>query len=85
MTGVMSTEDDEEVDSEIQMFQNADFSSVKARDVMSPRTEIVALDLFDIVEELKDLFIDTGYSMVAYGNLLDDILEYVHSLIYSKT
>jgi CBS domain containing-hemolysin-like protein len=82
ITEQMSTvEDDEEVDSEIQMFQNAlDFSSVKARDVMSPRTEIVALDLFDSVEELKDLFIDTGYSkIVVYQNSLDDILGYVHS------
>lgn len=82
ITEQMSTvEDDEEVDSEIQMFQNAlDFSSVKARDVMSPRTEIVALDLFDTVEELKDLFIETGYSkIVVYQNSLDDILGYVHS------
>lgn len=78
----MSTvEDDDEVDSEIQMFQNAlDFSSVKARDVMSPRTEIVAIEMTDSIEELKDLFIETGYSKVLiYQNSLDDILGYVHS------
>lgn len=78
----MSTvEDDEEVDSEIQMFQNAlDFSSVKARDVMSPRTEIVAIELFDHIDDLKALFIETGYSkIVVYQNSLDDILGYVHS------
>ncbi|MBE0392574.1 CBS domain containing-hemolysin-like protein [Flavobacterium sp. 7E] len=78
----MSTvEDDDEVDSEIQMFQNAlDFSSVKARDVMSPRTEIVAIEMTDSIESLKDLFIETGYSKVLiYQNSLDDILGYVHS------
>jgi CBS domain containing-hemolysin-like protein len=56
-----SVEDDDEVDSEIQMFQNAlEFSGVKARDVMSPRTELVAIDLFDTIAELKELFIETG-------------------------
>ncbi|SHF95787.1 Hemolysin, contains CBS domains [Flavobacterium fluvii] len=82
ITEQMSTvEDNEEMDSEIQMFQNAlDFSGVKARDVMSPRTEIVAVDLFDSVAELKTLFIETGYSkIVVYQNSLDDIIGYVHS------
>jgi len=82
ITEQMSTvEDNEEMDSEIQMFQNAlDFSGVKARDIMSPRTEIVAIDLFDSVTELKNLFIETGYSkIVVYQNSLDDIIGYVHS------
>jgi len=82
ITEQMSTvEDHEEMDSEIQMFQNAlDFSGVKARDIMSPRTEIVAIDLFDSVAELKKLFIETGYSkIVVYQNSLDDIIGYVHS------
>ena len=76
-----SVEDNEMVDSEIQMFQNAlEFSGVKARDVMSPRTEIIAVDLFDSIENLKDLFIETGYSkIVVYQNSLDDIIGYVHS------
>lgn len=82
ITEQMSTvEDNDEVDSEIQMFQNAlEFSGVKARDVMSPRTELVAIDLFDSVEELKALFIETGYSkIVVYENSLDEIVGYVHS------
>jgi len=76
-----AVEDTEEIDSEIQIFQNAlDFSGVKARDIMSPRTEIVAIDLFDSISELKDLFIETGYSkIVVYQNSLDDIVGYVHS------
>lgn len=82
ITEQMSTvEDNEEVDSEIQIFQNAlEFSSVKARDVMTPRTEIAAIDIFDSVADLKELFISTGYSkIVVYQNSLDDIIGYVHS------
>lgn len=82
ITEQMSTvEDFQEMDSEIQMFQNAlDFSGVKARDIMSPRTEIVAIDLFDSVAELKEVFIETGYSKIlVYQNSLDDIIGYVHS------
>jgi CBS domain containing-hemolysin-like protein len=76
-----SVEDDDDVDSEIQMFQNAlEFSGVKARDIMSPRTELVAIELFDSIAELKELFIETGYSkVVVYQNSLDDIVGYVHS------
>ena len=82
ITEQMSTvEDFKEMDSEIQIFQNAlDFSRVKARDIMSPRTEIVAIDLFDSVVELKELFIKTGYSKIlVYQNSLDDIIGYIHS------
>ncbi|PJJ10562.1 CBS domain containing-hemolysin-like protein [Flavobacterium sp. 1] len=82
ITEQMSTvEDDEEVDSEIQIFRNAlDFSGVKARDVMTPRTEIAAIDVIESIEDLKTLFIETGYSkMVIYQNSLDDIIGYVHS------
>jgi putative hemolysin len=76
-----SVEDDEEVDSEIQIFQNAlEFSGVRARDIMSPRTELVAVELNDSIAELKELFIETGYSkVVIYQNSLDDIVGYVHS------
>jgi len=76
-----SVEDNEEVDSEIQIFQNAlEFSGVKARDIMTPRTEIVDIDLFATVSELKELFIETGYSKIVVSqNSLDDIVGYVHS------
>lgn len=82
ITEQMSTvEDHEEMDSEIQIFQNAlEFSGVKARDIMTPRTEISAIEIYDSVNELKELFIETGYSKIlVYQNSLDDILGYVHS------
>ncbi|GAB3716897.1 hemolysin family protein [Flavobacterium koreense] len=76
-----SVEDHEDVDSEIQIFQNAlEFSGVKARDIMTPRTELVAVDIYDSVTELRELFISTGYSKIlVYQNSIDDIIGYVHS------
>lgn len=76
-----SVQDHEEIDSEIQIFQNAlEFSGVKARDIMTPRTELVAVDIYDSISELKELFITTGYSKIlVYQNSLDDIIGYVHS------
>ena len=78
----MSTvNDSENVDSEIQIFQNAlEFSGVKAREIMTPRTELVAIEINESVDALKKLFIDTGYSkIIVYQNSIDDILGYVHS------
>ena len=76
-----SIENQESVDSEIQIFQNAlEFSGVKARDIMNPRTEIAAVELNDDVMELRQMFIETGYSKIlVYQNSLDDIIGYVHS------
>ncbi|WP_291110140.1 hemolysin family protein [Flavobacterium sp. UBA6195] len=70
-----------EIDSEIQIFQNAlEFSDLKARDIMTPRTEISGIDLLDSVIELRETFIKTGYSkLLIYQNSIDDILGYVHS------
>jgi CBS domain containing-hemolysin-like protein len=82
ITEQMSTvEDHDNIDSEIQIFQNAlEFSGVKARDIMTPRTEISAVEIHDTVTDLKEKFINTGYSKIlVYQNSLDDILGYVHS------
>lgn len=77
----MSTfSEEDEVDSEIQIFQNAlEFSELKARDIMTPRTEIVGVDILDTVAELKEIFVKTGYSKVlVYQNSVDDTIGYVH-------
>lgn len=78
---INAMDDSQSVDSEIQIFQNAlEFSAVKARDIMTPRTELVAIDLHSSITDLKNLFIATGYSkIVVYFNSLDDIVGYVHS------
>lgn len=71
----------EELDSEIQIFQNAlEFHKVKAREIMVPRTEIIAVDLHESVKNLKETFIDTGFSkIIVYKNSLDDIIGYVNA------
>ncbi|WP_299101931.1 hemolysin family protein [uncultured Winogradskyella sp.] len=76
-----SVEDHDDVDSEIQIFQNAlEFSDVKAREVMVPRTEITAVDISESLENLRQLFIDTGRTkIIVYKDNIDDILGYVHS------
>ena len=71
----------EEMDSEIQIFQNAlDFSEIKTREAMLPRTEIVAVDIDTTPKELGKLFTESGLSKIlVYNDNIDDILGYVHS------
>jgi putative hemolysin len=76
-----SVHENDEVDSEIQIFQNAlEFSGVKAREIMIPRTEISGAEIDSALEDLKNKFIETGYSKIlVYQNSVDDIVGYVHS------
>ncbi|MEZ4841296.1 MAG: hemolysin family protein [Flavobacteriaceae bacterium] len=70
----------EEVDSEIQIFQNAlDFHDVRAREAMIPRTDIVAIEVNDSIKNLRELFVETGLSkIIVYKDSLDDVVGYVH-------
>jgi len=76
-----SVEEKDDVDTEIQIFQNAlEFSEVKAREVMIPRTEIIAVEISDSVKSLNTLFTETGRTKIlVYKETVDDILGYVHS------
>ncbi len=76
-----SAEANEPLDSEIQIFQNAlDFSDVKAREVMVPRTELTAIDISETIDNLKTLFVTSGFSKIpVYKDTIDDIVGYVHS------
>lgn len=76
-----AVEEEDEVDSEIQLFQNAlEFSEVKAREVMVPRTEIIAVELLETPKNLTKLFSETGLSKIlVYKETIDDIIGYVHS------
>jgi len=71
---------DEDIDNEIKIFQNAlDFSNVKIRECLVPRNEIEAIEVNQSIVELKNKFIDTGYSRVlVYENNIDNIIGYVH-------
>lgn len=76
-----TVEEEDNVDSEIQIFQNAlEFAAVKAREVMVPRTEITAVELHETPKNLTKLFTDTGFSKIlVYKNTIDNVIGYVHS------
>ncbi|MCB0430501.1 MAG: HlyC/CorC family transporter [Flavobacteriales bacterium] len=71
----------ENMDPEIQIFKNAlDFTNVKVRECMVPRTEIVALPIDSALDELKHQFIRTGLSKILiYKDSIDHIIGYTHS------
>ena len=71
----------DEMDSEIQIFQNAlEFQKVKAREVMVPRTEIESVEIHETVANLKNVFIETGFSKIlVYKSSLDDVVGYVNA------
>ena len=77
---IESTDDKESLDSEIQIFQNAlDFSEVRAKEAMVPRAELVAVEENTPIKEIKNLFIETGFSKLPiYKNTIDKIMGYVH-------
>lgn len=79
--GTSAIEKKAEKDHEIQIFQNAlDFSSVKARECMVPRTEIIALEVNENMNELKNKFIQTRLSKILiYSTNIDNIIGYVYS------
>ena len=72
---------EDEQDPEIQIFQNAlDFSKVKARECMIPRNEIVAIEIHEPIETLKEKFIETGFSkIVVYKDNIDQVIGFTHS------
>jgi len=72
------TEEAEAYPNNIKIFQNAlDFSSVKLRECMVPRTEIDAIECIRPVSELKERFIETGHSRIlVYQNSIDNIIGY---------
>ena len=72
---------EEEIDSEIQIFQNAlEFQKVKAREIMVPRTEILAIEIHEKVSKLSESFINSGFSKIlVYKTSLDDIIGHVNA------
>jgi CBS domain containing-hemolysin-like protein len=73
--------EDNSYENDLKIFQNAlDFSSVKVRDCMVPRTEIVAVEMESPVNELREKFIETGFSKIlVYTESIDNISGYITS------
>ncbi|WP_124979508.1 hemolysin family protein [Nonlabens xiamenensis] len=76
-----SAQEQEDVDTEIQIFQNAlDFGGLKAREVMVPRTEMIAVHQDTDLKELNKKFVASGLSKILiHEDTIDDITGYVHS------
>lgn len=76
-----NNENEEEIETEVKIFQNAlDFSKVKLRDCSVPRTEIIALEYSTSIDTLKQTFIETGLSKIPiYKTDIDNIIGYIHS------
>lgn len=79
--GTSAVEKKVEMDHEIQIFQNAlDFSSVKARECMIPRTEIIAVEVNESIEALRQKFVQTRLSKIlVYEKNIDNIIGYAYS------
>lgn len=80
-SSIENAESEEELDAEVKIFQNAlDFSNVKIRDCIVPRTEVVAVDVTATLEELKVLFVESGISkIIVYEGNIDNVVGYIHS------
>lgn len=80
-TSIENADKEEELDTEVKIFQNAlDFSNVKIRDCIVPRTEIVAVEVTASLEELRNLFVESGISkIIVYDGNIDNIIGYIHS------
>lgn len=80
-TSIENATDEEELDAEVKIFQNAlDFSSIKIRDCIVPRTEVVAVDVSTTLEDLKVLFVESGISkIIVFEGNIDNVVGYIHS------
>lgn len=76
-----NNDEEENTDTEIQIFRNAlNFSDLKVRECMIPRTEIISMSIDTDIEGLRDKLVDTGLSKILiYRDDIDNIIGYVHS------
>jgi CBS domain containing-hemolysin-like protein len=78
--------DGEDPDVDTEILKNAlDFGNVEVRDCLVPRTEIIAIDIENSIDDLEKLFIDTRHSKIlVYKENIDHIIGYVHHLDLHK-
>lgn len=79
---ILNIRDEEEAEIDAKIFNNAiEFKTIKVRECMIPRTEIVAVDVTDTIEELKRQFVESGHSKIlVYKESIDEVIGYCHAL-----
>lgn len=80
-SSIDNAENEDDIEDEVKIFQNAlDFQDTKVRDCMVPRTEINAIEENCSLEELQQMFIESGNSkIIVYEGDIDHIKGYIHS------
>ena len=78
----LMSDDETNVEVDTKIFNNAlEFKTIRIRECMIPRTEIVAVDIEDPIDNLKSAFIESGHSkIIVYKESIDDVIGYCHSL-----
>jgi putative hemolysin len=73
--------EDEDIELDKKIFHNAlEFKSVRVRECMIPRTEIIAVEASENIQTLRDAFIESGHSkIIIYKETIDDVIGYSHS------
>jgi CBS domain containing-hemolysin-like protein len=82
----ISTDEEQSSEVDAKILNNAiEFKTVKIRECMIPRTEIVAVDVDEPIEVLRETFVSSGHSkIIVYKENIDDIIGYCHSLAMFK-
>ncbi len=78
----LETEGEDSTDLDAKIFDNAvEFKTIRVRECMVPRTDIVAVDVEDSIQDLKNIFTESGHSkIIVYKDNIDDVIGYCHHL-----
>jgi putative hemolysin len=73
--------EDQDIELDKKIFRNAlEFKTVRVRECMIPRTEIIAVDVTDGIDKLTTAFVESGHSkIIIYKESIDEIIGYCHS------